>query len=85
MHFLQPPFYSRDTAEMYDNILYKPLRLRTNVTAAGRSILEGVSYQLKDYFVYSSFYPLFWIVIDHIIYYFILLHLFIGYTIKCTN
>lgn len=40
---LQPPFYSRDTAEMYDNILFKPLRLRTNVSAAGRTILEGVS------------------------------------------
>jgi serine/threonine protein kinase len=38
-----PPFYSRDTAEMYDNILYKPLRLRTNVSASARSILEGVS------------------------------------------
>jgi serine/threonine protein kinase len=33
-----PPFYSRDTAEMYDNILYKPLRLRTNVSASARSI-----------------------------------------------
>ena len=40
---LQPPFYSRDTAEMYDNILYKPLRLRTNVSASARSLLEGVS------------------------------------------
>ncbi|XP_070194139.1 serine/threonine-protein kinase Sgk1-like [Littorina saxatilis] len=35
-----PPFYSRDTAEMYENILFKPLRLRTNVSAAGRNILE---------------------------------------------
>ena len=40
---LQPPFYSRDTAEMYDNILYKPLRMRTNVSASARSLLEGVS------------------------------------------
>lgn len=40
--FFQPPFYSRDTAEMYDNILYKPLRLRTNVSYSARSILEGV-------------------------------------------
>ena len=39
---LQPPFYSRDTAEMYENILYKPLRLRTNVSPAGRNILEEV-------------------------------------------
>jgi len=43
-----PPFYSRDTAEMYDNILYKPLRLRTNVTAAGRSILEGLLQKEKE-------------------------------------
>ncbi|XP_077991813.1 serine/threonine-protein kinase Sgk1-like [Glandiceps talaboti] len=37
-----PPFYSRDTAEMYDNILYKPLRLRTNISMAARNILEGL-------------------------------------------
>ncbi|XP_013404642.1 serine/threonine-protein kinase Sgk1 [Lingula anatina] len=37
-----PPFYSRDTAEMYDNILYKPLRLRTNVSFQARQILEGL-------------------------------------------
>lgn len=43
-----PPFYSRDTAEMYDNILYKPLRLRTNVSAAGRSLLEGLLEKEKD-------------------------------------
>ena len=41
---VQPPFYSRDTAEMYENILFKPLRLRTNVSANGRSILEEVSF-----------------------------------------
>ncbi|KAK3728890.1 hypothetical protein QZH41_010188 [Actinostola sp. cb2023] len=35
-----PPFYSRDTAEMYDNILYKPLRLRTNISQSARHILE---------------------------------------------
>ena len=28
---------------MYDNILYKPLRMRTNVSASARSLLEGVS------------------------------------------
>ena len=38
----QPPFYSRDTGEMYDNILNKPLRLRTNISVAGRGILEQV-------------------------------------------
>ncbi|XP_052088416.1 serine/threonine-protein kinase Sgk1-like isoform X2 [Mytilus californianus] len=43
-----PPFYSRDTAEMYDNILYKPLRLRTNVSAAARSILEGLLQKEKE-------------------------------------
>ncbi|XP_071965259.1 serine/threonine-protein kinase Sgk3-like [Antedon mediterranea] len=37
-----PPFYSRDTAEMYDNILNKPLRMRTNFSAAAKSILEGL-------------------------------------------
>ncbi|XP_078486934.1 serine/threonine-protein kinase Sgk2 [Ciona intestinalis] len=35
-----PPFYSRDTHEMYENILYKPLKLRPTVSAAGRNILE---------------------------------------------
>ena len=43
-----PPFYSRDTAEMYDNILYKPLRLRTNVSASARSILEGLLQKEKE-------------------------------------
>ena len=42
LFLFQPPFYSRDTAEMYDNILYKPLRLRTNVSTSARSLLEGV-------------------------------------------
>lgn len=37
-----PPFYSRDTAEMYDNILHKPLRLRTNISASARHVLEGL-------------------------------------------
>ncbi|KAJ7373789.1 Serine/threonine-protein kinase Sgk1 [Desmophyllum pertusum] len=37
-----PPFYSRDTAEMYDNILHKPLRLRTNISASARNVLEGL-------------------------------------------
>ncbi|XP_071119571.1 serine/threonine-protein kinase Sgk1-like [Haliotis cracherodii] len=43
-----PPFYSRDTAEMYDNILYKPLRLRTNVSYSARSILEGLLQKEKE-------------------------------------
>ena len=37
-----PPFYSRDTAEMYDNILHKPLRLRTNISQSARHLLEQV-------------------------------------------
>lgn len=37
-----PPFYSRDTAEMYDQILHKPLRLRTNISHSGRDILQGL-------------------------------------------
>ena len=28
---------------MYENILHKPLRLRTNISASARNILEGVS------------------------------------------
>lgn len=44
-----PPFYSRDTAEMYDNILYKPLRLRTNISIQGRSILEGLLKKETEY------------------------------------
>ncbi|XP_014663841.1 PREDICTED: serine/threonine-protein kinase Sgk1-like [Priapulus caudatus] len=35
-----PPFYSRDTAEMYNNILHKPLQLRSNVSVEGRGLLE---------------------------------------------
>ncbi|KAJ8306134.1 hypothetical protein KUTeg_016679, partial [Tegillarca granosa] len=44
----KPPFYSRDTAEMYDNILYKPLRLRTNVSPVARSVLEGLLQKDKE-------------------------------------
>lgn len=45
MHFLsfwQPPFYSRNTAEMYDNILNKPLQLKPNITNSARHLLEGL-------------------------------------------
>lgn len=38
----QPPFYSRNTAEMYNNILHKPLVLKPNVSNAGRELLEGL-------------------------------------------
>ena len=34
-----PPFYSRDTAEMYDQILNKPLRVKGNISLAARDIL----------------------------------------------
>lgn len=37
-----PPFYSRDTTEMYDNILHKQLKLRTNISLSARNILEGL-------------------------------------------
>lgn len=40
--FLQPPFYSRNTAEMYDNILNKPLQLKPNITNSARHLLEGL-------------------------------------------
>lgn len=41
-HRLQPPFYSRNTAEMYDNILNKPLQLKPNISNAARHLLEGL-------------------------------------------
>ncbi|KAM8947337.1 serine/threonine-protein kinase Sgk1 isoform 1-T1 [Pelodytes ibericus] len=37
-----PPFYSRNTAEMYDNILNKPLQLKPNITNSARVLLEGL-------------------------------------------
>uniref|UniRef100_A0A8C2B8P4 Serum/glucocorticoid regulated kinase 1 n=1 Tax=Cyprinus carpio TaxID=7962 RepID=A0A8C2B8P4_CYPCA len=37
-----PPFYSRNTAEMYDNILNKPLQLKPNISNAARHMLEGL-------------------------------------------
>ena len=39
-----PPFYSRDTAVMYDAILHKPLHFREgiHVSQAGRDILTAV-------------------------------------------
>ena len=29
---------------MYENILHKPLRLRTNISASARNVLESVSF-----------------------------------------
>lgn len=37
-----PPFYSRNTAEMYDNILNQPLQLKPNISNAGRHLLESL-------------------------------------------
>ncbi|XP_023668873.1 serine/threonine-protein kinase Sgk1-like [Paramormyrops kingsleyae] len=37
-----PPFYSRNMAEMYNNILHKSLVLKPNVSNAGREMLEGL-------------------------------------------
>lgn len=38
-----PPFYSRNTAEMYDRIVNKPLRLRPTISESARDILAKVS------------------------------------------
>ena len=43
-----PPFYSRDVAEMYDNILHKPLRLRPHITPSARNLLEGLLQKNKE-------------------------------------
>lgn len=40
--YFQPPFYSRNTAEMYNNILHKSPVLKPNVSNAGRDLLEGL-------------------------------------------
>uniref|UniRef100_A0A3P8VNQ8 Si:ch211-195b13.1 n=1 Tax=Cynoglossus semilaevis TaxID=244447 RepID=A0A3P8VNQ8_CYNSE len=37
-----PPFYSRNTAEMYNNILHKAPMLKPNVSNSGRELLEGL-------------------------------------------
>ncbi|KAI1894954.1 hypothetical protein AGOR_G00121080 [Albula goreensis] len=37
-----PPFYSRNTAEMYNNILHKPVVLKPNVSNSARHLLEGL-------------------------------------------
>ncbi|XP_055508113.1 serine/threonine-protein kinase Sgk2-like isoform X1 [Leucoraja erinacea] len=37
-----PPFYSRNVAEMYDNILHKPLHLPMSISTAARDILTGL-------------------------------------------
>lgn len=37
-----PPFYSRNTAEMYNNILHKALVLKPNVSNAGCQLLQGL-------------------------------------------
>lgn len=38
----QPPFYSRDTHEMYDNILHKSLVKRPGASSTAWSLLEGL-------------------------------------------
>uniref|UniRef100_A0A667XHU5 Serine/threonine-protein kinase Sgk1 n=1 Tax=Myripristis murdjan TaxID=586833 RepID=A0A667XHU5_9TELE len=42
MLFGLPPFYSRDTHEMYDNILHKPLVMRPGASSAAWSILQAL-------------------------------------------
>lgn len=48
MLYSLPPFYSRDVAEMYDNILHKPLKLRPHITQNARNLLEGLLQKDKD-------------------------------------
>ncbi|GIY01629.1 hypothetical protein CEXT_708631 [Caerostris extrusa] len=43
-----PPFYSKDTLEMYQNILNKPLRLRTNISIPARNLLDGLLQKDKN-------------------------------------
>ncbi|XP_037550010.1 serine/threonine-protein kinase Sgk3 [Nematolebias whitei] len=42
MLFGLPPFYSRDTHEMYDNILHKPLAKRPGASSTAWSLLQGL-------------------------------------------
>nr|CAB3266027.1 serine/threonine-protein kinase Sgk3 [Phallusia mammillata] len=49
-----PPFYSRDTHEMYENILYKPLRLRPTVSNSGKILLESLLQKKPEYRLGSS-------------------------------
>ncbi|XP_068180512.1 serine/threonine-protein kinase Sgk2b isoform X2 [Antennarius striatus] len=37
-----PPFYSRSNAEMFENILHAPLKLRSGASQAARSLLKGL-------------------------------------------
>lgn len=43
MLFGLPPFYSRDTTEMYDKILNKPLTMKTTISESARDVLNKVS------------------------------------------
>ncbi|ELU03722.1 hypothetical protein CAPTEDRAFT_172316 [Capitella teleta] len=44
-----PPFYSRDTSEMYDNILHKPLRFKNNAASpTAKNLLEGLLQKDKE-------------------------------------
>ncbi|KAG7272303.1 hypothetical protein CRUP_014188 [Coryphaenoides rupestris] len=42
MLFGLPPFYSRDTHEMYDNILHKPLVMRHGASTTAWDLLQGL-------------------------------------------
>eukprot|EP00116_Pleurobrachia_bachei_P003417 sb/3463679/ len=42
MIFGLPPFYSKDTREMYENILYKPIRFKSHVSLHAKRLLEGL-------------------------------------------
>jgi serum/glucocorticoid-regulated kinase 2 len=64
MLFGLPPFYSRDTSEMYDNILRRPLRMNYNVPATldARNIISKVIFiynkLMKLFFHFLSFFKL---------------------------
>ncbi|XP_075757481.1 serine/threonine-protein kinase Sgk2 isoform X2 [Pelodiscus sinensis] len=38
----EPPFYSRDVSQMYDNILHQPLQIQGTKTTAACDILQGL-------------------------------------------
>ncbi|XP_032836052.1 serine/threonine-protein kinase Sgk2-like isoform X2 [Petromyzon marinus] len=42
-----PPFYSRNTAEMYDSILHRPVRFRPGLAAPARDVLERLLHKEK--------------------------------------
>ncbi|XP_043916048.1 serine/threonine-protein kinase Sgk1-like [Protopterus annectens] len=61
-----PPFYSRNVAEMYSNILHKPLLLKPNVSNAAQELLESLLQKdprkrlgVREDFMELKFHPFF--------------------------